>query len=57
MFLDKKITTDAILAIMKADKKFENGQIRFVALHELGKPELTEKVTEAMISEAIAEIR
>ncbi len=55
--LDKEITTDEILTIMKADKKFENGQIRFVALHELGKPELTDKVSETMISEAIAEIR
>ena len=41
----------------KADKKFKNGQIRFVALHELGKPELTDQVTELMISEAISDIR
>ena len=55
--LDKEISTDSILNIMRADKKFKNGQIRFVALHELGKPELTDKVTEAMISESIANIR
>ena len=55
--LDKKISTDSILNIMRADKKFETGQIRFVALHELGRPELTDKVTEAMISESIATIR
>ena len=55
--LDKEISTDSILNIMKSDKKFKNGQIRFVALHELGKPELTDQVTEIMISEAIANIR
>ena len=55
--LDKEISTDSILNIMKSDKKFKNGQIRFVALHELGKPELTDQVTELMISEAIANIR
>ncbi len=55
--LDKEISTDSILNIMRADKKFKSGQIRFVALHELGKPELTDKVTEAMISESIANIR
>lgn len=55
--LDKEIPTDSILNIMKADKKFKNGQIRFVALHELGKPELTDQVTELMISEAISDIR
>ena len=55
--LDKKVSTDSILNIMRADKKFENGQIRFVVLHELGRPELTDKVTEAMISESIATIR
>ena len=55
--LDKKVSTDSILNIMGADKKFENGQIRFVVLHELGRPELTDKVTEAMISESIATIR
>ena len=55
--LDKEISTDSILKIMRADKKFKNGQIRFVALHELGKPELTDKVTEAMISKSIATIR
>ena len=55
--LDNEISTDSILNIMKSDKKFKNGQIRFVALHELGKPELTDQVTELMISEAIAKIR
>ena len=39
------------------NKLVEENVLMFVALHELGKPELTDKVSETKISEAIAEIR
>ncbi|MAB59912.1 MAG: 3-dehydroquinate synthase, partial [Verrucomicrobiales bacterium] len=55
--LDHSISTDNILDIMKSDKKFKNGKIRFVILHQLGRAELTECITEADIKKAIDSLR
>jgi 3-dehydroquinate synthase len=50
-------STDDILSIMKTDKKFKNGKIRFVVLHKLGQAELIESITEDDIKTAIESLR
>ena len=55
--LAPSISTDDILSIMKTDKKFKNGKIRFVVLHKLGQAELIESITEDDIKTAIESLR
>ena len=55
--LAPSISTDDILSIMKTDKKFKNGKIRFVVLHKLGQAELIESITEDDIKKALESIR
>ena len=55
--LAPSISTDDILSIMKTDKKFKNGKIRFVVLHKLGQAELIESITEDDIKKALESLR
>jgi 3-dehydroquinate synthase len=52
--LPEGIATEAILAALKADKKFEEGAIRFVLCPRLGEAYVSKDVTLADITEAIA---
>jgi len=51
--LPKDIPIEAILAALKADKKFEEGAIRFVLCPRLGEAYVSKDVTLADISEAV----
>ena len=55
--LDDSVSTQSLIDIMKSDKKFKNGKIRFVILNKLGEAELSEDVSEADISLAIEALR
>ena len=55
--LDDSFSTQSLIDIMKSDKKFKNGKIRFVILNKLGEAELSEDVSEADISLAIEALR
>lgn len=55
--LPAHIGTDAILAALKADKKFEKGSIRFVLCPRLGEAFVSSEVTLAEIREAIEALR
>jgi 3-dehydroquinate synthetase len=50
------IPADAILAALRADKKFEEGAIRFVLCPRLGEAFVSKDVTLADIREAVAAI-
>ena len=52
--LPEDIPMDAILAALKADKKFEEGAIRFVLCPRLGEAFVSKDVTLTDISEAVA---
>ena len=45
-----------IFAALARDKKFENGQIRFVVAHEIGRASVTEDVTMDDLRSAVAEL-
>jgi len=51
------ISTEAILAAMRTDKKFASGRIRFVLVRELGDAFVSSDVTESDIRGAIGELR
>lgn len=51
------LTTDALLAAMRRDKKFEAGAIRFILTRSLGSAYVAEDVTEQEIARAIDAIR
>jgi 3-dehydroquinate synthase len=51
--LGKQLNTDELLKLMKSDKKFNNGRIRFVVVPELGRAELRNDITEPDITSAI----
>ena len=55
--LDDSVSTQSLIDIMKSDKKFKNGKIRFVILNKLGEAELSEDVSEDDISLAIEALR
>lgn len=55
--LDNSVSTQSLIDIMKSDKKFKNGKIRFVILNKLGEAELSEDVSEDDISLAIEALR
>jgi 3-dehydroquinate synthase len=50
-------STDEILRIARMDKKFVDGHIRFVLLHQLGDAYLSEKVSEEHLKQALDHIR
>jgi 3-dehydroquinate synthase len=54
--LPSGIPTEAILASLKKDKKFEEGSIRFVLCRSLGDAFVSKDVTMADIQEAVGEI-
>lgn len=51
------LATDALLAAMRRDKKFEAGAIRFILTRRLGTAHVAEDVTEAEIARAIDAVR
>ncbi|MFP6872553.1 MAG: 3-dehydroquinate synthase [Verrucomicrobiales bacterium] len=51
--LSPQMDTGMLLKVMKTDKKFNNGRIRFVVVPELGRAELRNDITESDISKAI----
>ena len=51
--LDKSLDTGTLLKLIKSDKKFHNGRIRFVVVPELGRAELRNDITESDITLAI----
>ena len=55
--LDAALGDDTVLEAMARDKKFEDGQMRFVLLPELGRAELCDEVTIAEVREALAHLR
>ena len=55
--LDDSVSTQSLIDIMKSDKKFKNGKIRFVILNKLGEAELSADVSEDDISLAIEALR
>ncbi|NNC90374.1 MAG: 3-dehydroquinate synthase [Akkermansiaceae bacterium] len=55
--LPEEISTSAILAHLRRDKKFIGGQMTFVLLDELGHGILDRSVTETQLEAAIAELR
>ena len=55
--LDNSVSTQNLIDIMKSDKKFKNGKIRFVILNKLGEAELSEDISEDDISLAIEALR
>ena len=55
--LEDSISNEDLLKVMRSDKKFKNGKIRFVVLNKLGEAELSEDVTEHDINSAINFIR
>lgn len=55
--LEDSISNEDLLNVMRSDKKFKNGKIRFVVLNKLGEAELSEDVTEHDINSAINFIR
>ncbi len=55
--LTPEIGTDALLTALQRDKKFREGQIRFVVTPRLGSAFVAEDVTEAEIRAAIEEVR
>jgi 3-dehydroquinate synthase len=48
---------EKIFAALARDKKFENGRIRFVVAHEIGRASLSEDVTMEDLREAVAELK
>jgi len=55
--LPADITTEALLAALSRDKKFESGAIRFVVVPELGEAFVSKDVTEEDLREAIESLR
>jgi 3-dehydroquinate synthase len=55
--LDDDLSTERLLELMKTDKKFKGGKIRFVVVPELGKAELRADVDEQEIEAAIEALR
>jgi len=55
--LPEGVAADAILSALKADKKFEEGAIRFVLCPRLGEAFVSKEVTPADIAEAVAALR
>lgn len=55
--LPEGVQTADVLARAQSDKKFRNGQIRFVLLSDLGNPVLSDAVTQEDLREAIALLR
>jgi len=51
--LESQWDTDLLLQLMKSDKKFNKGRIRFVVVPELGRAELRDDITEQDIINAI----
>ena len=51
--LGTQLNTDELLKLIKSDKKFNNGRIRFVVVPELGRAELRNDITESDITSAI----
>lgn len=57
LVLDPGMRDEAILDTMAHDKKFEEGQIRFVLAPELGRAVVSDQVTIGDVREAIAHLR
>jgi 3-dehydroquinate synthetase len=55
--LPEGIAVDGILAALKADKKFEEGAIRFVLCPRLGEAFVSKEVTMGEIEEAVRELK
>ncbi|MEM8955901.1 MAG: 3-dehydroquinate synthase [Verrucomicrobiota bacterium] len=55
--LEADLTTNAILASLKTDKKFNTGKIRFILLRSFGDAFVSSKVTLEHITEAIESLR
>ena len=55
--LPEGVQTADVLARAQSDKKFRNGQIRFVLLSDLGNPVLSDAVTQEDLREATALLR
>jgi 3-dehydroquinate synthase len=51
------LKTDRLLELMRTDKKFKNGQIRFVVVPELGRATLRDDISEDEITAAIESLR
>ena len=51
------LATDRLLELMRTDKKFKNGQIRFVLVPELGRAALRDDISEDEITAAIESLR
>jgi len=54
--LPEGIPAEAILAALKADKKFEEGAIRFVLCPRLGEAFVSKDVTPDDVRQAVAEL-
>jgi len=57
VMLPEEIPTEAILASLKADKKFEEGEIRFVLCPRLGEAFVSKEVTRGDLELAVEELR
>jgi len=55
--LPDDLATARLLELMRTDKKFKGGKIRFVVVPELGRAELRDDVTEPEVEEAIEALR
>lgn len=55
--LDPDLATGRLLELMRTDKKFEHGQVRFVVVPELGTATLRDDITEDEIVAAIESLR
>lgn len=55
--LDPELDTDLLLQLMKSDKKFNKGHIRFVVVPELGRAELRNDINESDIISAIKSLQ
>jgi len=55
--LPEDVPVEAILETMRRDKKFEEGQIRFVLLERLGSAFVSEAVTPERLESAVRELR
>ncbi len=55
--LPTSLTTDAIMAALERDKKFVDGQIRFVLIREIGDAFVSSDITHEQIREAIDSLR
>ncbi len=50
------ISFDAIATIMQADKKVENGRVRFILPHRVGQVSITDQVSQEVIRHALTQI-